>query len=107
MATLTAQSEIVVGQDMNFVAAAGGGDKVPVGSKLYVRNGSGVSITVTVTVPGNTKYGVANPAFTKAVAAGATTQFGPFPADLGAVSDQLVGIAYSAVTTVTVACMSS
>lgn len=106
MATLTTQSLLVAGTDLNLVAAAGGGDKVAPGSTLVVRNGSGSSITVTVTVPGNTKYGVANPAFTKVVAAGATTLLGPLPSDLANPSDGLVAITYSAVTTVTVGAVS-
>ena len=57
----------------SFSAAAGGGDTVASseGVFLVVKNGGGAPITVTVTVPGSTSYGVANPDPTFTVANGA------------------------------------
>lgn len=103
MATLTTQSLSVTGTDLTLTAAtATVGDKVPPGCNLVVRNGSGASITVTVVVPGATKYGIANPDFTKAVPAGATCIFAHLPADLADPIDGLVTFTCSSVTTVTV-----
>lgn len=104
MATLTYAQVGIAGTNPNFAAATAGGDKVAPSDRgaLLVRNGSGVSINVTIDVPGNTKYGLANPDVVVAVPAGADRLIGPFPADL-AQTDGFVAIAYSAVTTVTVA----
>lgn len=68
---------------------------------LWVVNGSGGSINVTVAVPGNSKYGPANPDVVVAIAAGVSQGIGPFPADLADPADGLVHVTYSAVTTVT------
>jgi hypothetical protein len=106
MATLTYKQPGITGTDPGFAAASGGGDKVAPNDRgyLHVRNASGSPITVTVNVPGNTKYAQANPSV--AVSVPATTGerlIGPFPADLAQVSDGLVSITYSGVTSLTVA----
>lgn len=73
------------------------GDRVA----LWVKNGSGASITVTVAVPGKTKYGVDNPDLAVTIAAGTEQAVGPFPADLADPADGRVHVTYSSVTTVT------
>lgn len=105
MATLTYRQATIAGTDPALAAASAGGDKVPPNDRgaLLVRNGSAASINVTVAVPGNTKYGQAQPDVVVAVPAGADRMVGPFPADLADPIDGLVTITYSAVTTVTVA----
>lgn len=106
MATLTYKQPVIGGTDPAFAAAAGGGDKVPPNDHgyLHVKNGGGSPITVTVLVPGNTKYGLANPDPTISVPATTGERIiGPFPADMADPADGLVAITYSGVTTVTVA----
>lgn len=107
MATLTPQRSQVQGTVITYAAAAGGGDKFGPGADRHfrVKNGGGSPITVTVVVPGNTKYGIANPDITSgSIAAGAEWCFGPFPDDLGDSTDSgLISVTYSGVTTVTVA----
>lgn len=107
MATLSAQRSQVTGIAVNFLPASAGGDKFGPGADRHfrVKNGSGASITVTIAVPGNTKYGLANPDIgPQSIAAGAEWTFGPFPDDLGDPTDSgLISVTYSAVTSVTVA----
>lgn len=107
MATLSYQQADVLGAALVMAAASGGGDKVTPASHgaLLVTNDDAAPITVTVTVPGTTDYGQAEPDFTVAVPAGASRLIGPFGADL-ADTDGLVSIAYSAVANVTVAAIS-
>ncbi|RSN65418.1 hypothetical protein DMH01_03305 [Amycolatopsis sp. WAC 04182] len=60
---------------------------------LIVQNGSAGTVAATITVPGNTKYGQAQPDITSAnIAAGALHAFGPFPADLADPADGLVDV---------------
>lgn len=107
MATLTAQAITAAGVTPTFVAAAGGGDGVPVsgGQKAFLRvkNGSGSPINVTLLDPGSTPLGVANGG--KVVAVPATTGdvlIALNPNVLNAATGN-VEWSYSAVTTVTVA----
>ena len=102
MANLTIQEGKVTGTALTMAAASGGGDTVPVGGALLVRNGDASSKTVTVAVPGE-KYGQARPDIEVVMAAGATALIGPFPPDLADDEDRLVHVTYSAVTSVTVA----
>lgn len=86
-------------------AAAAGGDKVPAHERgmLVFRNGDASSKTVTMAVPGNTKYGEANPDKAFVVPAGGTAYIGPLQSDLGNPADSnLVAFTYSAVTSCTV-----
>lgn len=108
MATLVYQKAALGGRTVTAVAASVGGDKVAPNDRgvLSVRNGSGGSINVTIKVPGNTRFGQAEPDVVVAVPAGAEKVFGPFPRALAASVDGLVEINYSAVTTVTVAAVS-
>lgn len=65
MAALTTQNIVNAGTKPTFVAAAAS-DTADIGSGLdtfvVYRNTDAASKTVTVTVPGTTSYGVANPA---------------------------------------------
>lgn len=107
MSTLNYQNAKIEGTAVTMAAASAGGDKVPpnLNGALMVVNGDAAAKTVTVVVPGNTKYGQADPDVTVTVPAGATALVGPFPQDLADV-DGLVAITYSAVTSVTVAAVS-
>jgi hypothetical protein len=105
MATLTYVQPTITGTNPAFAAAAGGGDKVAPNDRgyLHVKNGGGSPINVTIDVPGNTQFAQAQPDVVVAVPNGGERIIGPFPAVLGQVSDGLVAITYSAVTSVTVA----
>lgn len=109
MATLAVtQISPVTGGLVSLAAAAGGGDKVPPGDTtwLHVKNGGGSPITVTLTTT------VANNQGTMvdgggSVAAGAERLFGPLKASrFASLTDGLVAIGYSGVTSVTVGAFS-
>jgi hypothetical protein len=105
MATLTAQNaRIVAGKAITFSAAAAGGDRAPVGDGLYllVKNGSGSTITVTLDSIGSVFNGLAVPDTAITVAA-AEERLVPLLRNYQSDTDGLAGVAYSAVTTVTVA----
>ncbi|MGK5529360.1 hypothetical protein [Streptomyces sp. URMC 129] len=91
-----------VSLDAGAVAASGGGDTAPTGAGcfLYVKNGSGASITATLATPGEVDgLAVADAVLT--VPAGAA---GAIPlAAVFAGANSRASITYSAVTTVTVA----
>lgn len=105
MATLAYQKARVTGTAVSLAAAAGGGDLIPPNPNgaLMVRNGDASAKTVTVAVPGNTKFGQADPDVAVVVAAGATALIGPLDQDLADPTDGMVHVTYSAVTSVTVA----
>lgn len=106
MATLLAQQANVSGVAITYAAASGGGDKFGPSPRRHfrVKNGSGGAITVTIVVPGTTKYALAQPDITASVGAGAEYCFGPFPDDLGDPADNgLISVTYSGVTSLTVA----
>lgn len=88
--------------DDHTVAAASLGDTAPVGPRraLYVKNGSGVSVTVTAVTPGDIS-GLAIADATLVLAAGKSGLL-PLPRMLAG-ADGRAAITYSAVTTVTVA----
>lgn len=104
MATLTPQTPVVTGVVFNFAAAAAGGDAFPLTglTLLVVRNLDASSKVVTLVRPGTT-YGQADPDVAFTVAAGAMAVWGPIPADWVDPSNSLVGILYSAVTSVSTA----
>jgi hypothetical protein len=114
VADLTVQSITEAGLAPSTSSAAGGGDTFTNDSSertfLQVTNGSGSSITVTITptnasrsVPGFGTMTKANGGGT--VANGATKLFGPFPsASYNNASDK-VSVSYSGVTSVTVAAL--
>lgn len=101
MATLPAQTTVVMGTTLTPATPAGaGGDLVPVGTHVIVRNGSGASITVTIDTPGNDTYAQPRPDIVTTVAAGAIAKFGPFPNDLADPITGMVKIICSATTSV-------
>ena len=108
MATLTSQVVNRAGTIVTPVAAAGGGDAMPVGSgmMLQVVNGGGSSITVTLVVPAARTFepnvAITSPVIT--VVNGTTRWIGPVDAQTFAdPTTGLCTITYSGVTTVTVA----
>lgn len=108
MALLATQSITSAGLTPTTTAAAGGGDTIaPTGPDdsrtfLYVNNGGGSSITVTVADPGKTPAGNSGTAPPLTVAAGAF-MFIPIPGSAINTSTGLATVTYSGVTTVTVA----
>lgn len=109
MATLTILpvTSVAGGTVVPLVAASAGGDRVQPGSRVFlmVRNGSGASINVTLDTTGVAFNSQLIPDTVVAVAAGATA-FIPITSDYQSAVDGLASIAYSAVTTVTVAAVS-
>lgn len=96
-----------IGQALNpvvFVAANGGGDTVARrdNSFLVVKNGGGSPVTVTLDTPGTT-HGLAIADEGVTVAAGATAYISTDDSIFVHPSDNLIHIAYSGVTSVTVA----
>jgi hypothetical protein len=108
MAQIAYQQVSILGIAANLAAATGGGDTIAPSDRgaLVVKNGDASSKTVTIVTPGNDKYGQARPDIAVVVAAGATELIGPLPQDLADPTTGLVGISYSAVTSVTVAAVS-
>lgn len=105
MALLAHQQIAATGTAVSLVAAAGGGDTVNPDDRmfLWVKNGSGAPITVTVVVPG-TFY--AQNLADIAVSVPATTGerlIGPLDRKLADPSTGVVNITYSGVTSLTVA----
>ena len=107
MATLGTQVIALAGLNPTYGAAAGGGDKCEVGDRqfLHVKNGSGSSVTVTLTAVAAVRgQAVAN--VTVAVPAAGERMIGPLNADLlQNASDGLCAIGYSSATSVTVAAL--
>lgn len=106
MASLTIHNVPIAGGLVDVAGAAGaaaaGGDTAPIGPNLvlYVNNGAGSSVTVTLTTPG-TQKGVAIADVTMTVAA---SKHALIP--LGAIFRDTTGrasISYSSATSVTVA----
>lgn len=108
MANLSFQNAKITGGAVALAAASAGGDTVAPNSRgaVLVQNGSGALVTVTVSVPGNTRYAQPEPDVAVAVAAGAFALIGPFPQDLADPSDGLVHLTYSSATSVEVAAVS-
>jgi hypothetical protein len=106
MATIQPQRAKVSGTAITYAAASGGGDKFKPGQhrEYRVKNGHSSAQSVTIAVPGNTKYGAANPDIGPvSIAAGVEFTFGPFDVDLGDSDDGMVDVTYSGVTALTVA----
>lgn len=111
MAALTTQQMAYPVTTILPVAAAGGGDTLKPGdtTRLVVRNGSGASINVTIPrYPLTDPEGVAETSLVVAVPAGAERWIGPLGGTRFAnPANGNVEVAYSAVTTVTVAAIST
>lgn len=111
MATISLQTITESGLTPTMTAAAGGGDQF-LNSRgdvfLFVENGSGSSVTVTVTAQTTTfsdeKYGSSTKAnITKAVSAAGQAMIGPFAPNAFNDSSGYVQVSYSSATSVTVA----
>ena len=103
MATVPVQQAQIGGVVLTATAATAGPDKVLPGDRtiLLVNNGGASAITATVVVPGNTKYGQAEPDVTTiSIGAGKLGAIGPLPADLAG-SDGTVSVTVSSATSVT------
>jgi hypothetical protein len=109
MATLTPVNvTAVAGTAVTFTAAAAGGDVVASPGPhtwLFVTNGGGAPITVTLAVPGNAWNGVAAPD-TAVTVTNATTKAIPVDARYTD-SNVQCAVTYSGVTTVTVAAVAT
>jgi len=104
MALLAYQPIPIQGLNPTYVAAAAGGDTVPMNTRgfLHVKNGSGAAVTVTVVIPGNS-YGQPIPDVPVAIAAGGAQFIGPFSSDMVNATLTGVDVTYSASASVTVA----
>lgn len=105
MATLAAQNaNVVAGATLTLSAAAGGGDRAPVGEGLFllIRNGSGSSMTVTLDATG-TAFNATSVADTPVVVAAGAEVIVPLLRAYRSESDGMAGISYSLATSVTVA----
>lgn len=110
MAVLTVHSATPTGNEVTYVAAAGGGDEVRVGATTFVsvRNDGGGSITVTVNdTKSNAPAGAASfdPNLEVVVAPSTEKVIGPLPAERFANANNRAEISYSGVTSVTVAAL--
>lgn len=105
MATLTVVEPALTGTDPGFVAAAGGGDEFSVDdhTTLHVVNGSGSSVTVTVTSQTSARPGLIPDDLDVAVPAGEQRDIRLSPSAPFKDSDGRCQVSYSAVTSVTVA----
>jgi len=104
LATTAGPTAITVGGVAPVVNAAASGDKISgAGDRVFVNvaNGAGASMTLTITPPGTTSYGVAYPA--KVWTIGATSQLDiPILAIYANPADSnLVSLTWSSTTTVT------
>lgn len=104
MATLTKQNVVLTGLNPSFVAAAAGGDEFLNSGRafIYVKNGGGSSINVTVDSQAPCSQGYDHDAVV-AIPAGEERMIGPFPKDRFNDASEKVQITYSGVTSVTIA----
>lgn len=107
MATVPVAAITRDGVAVTYATASGGGDKVKPGSDVFllVKNGSGSTVTVTISGVGQTGYGVDNPDKTFTVAAGADKAI-PMLREYGDPNDGgLAAIGWSSATSVTFAAL--
>lgn len=86
------------------VSATAGPDTLKPGDNvcLVVNNGNAAAVTVTVVVPGNSKFGPANPDVTSvSIPAGSHAVLGPFPAELADPADGLIDVTAAPFASVT------
>lgn len=105
MAALSYQRVKVSGLDVVHSPADVAGDLVPASDTgfIVVTNGSAAAVTVTVKVPGNTEFGLPEPDVTVSVPASDSAFIGPMSRGLVNHDVNAIELAYSAVTSVTVA----
>ena len=103
MATLTVITPTYAGATFSPAAAAGGGDKfVNTGNELlYIKNGGGSSINLTLDAQAVAGLPITDPVI--AVAAGAEKIVGPFDPRYFTDASGFLNLSYSGVTSVTVA----
>lgn len=106
MALLSPQQISKAGLAPSTTSAAGGGDTVATGDRvyLYVNNGAGAPITVTIATPG-TVSGLAVADQTVSVTNGTFKLIGPITRELFGDDDGIAAITYSSATSVTVAAL--
>ena len=104
MAALTTQEVTQAGATLSFASCAGGGDTfVNDGNTfLYVKNGSGGALTVTVAAPG-TYRGATITAQAVSVGAGSEKCIKPYPPEITQPAAATTAITYSGVTSLTIA----
>jgi hypothetical protein len=93
----------ILGTTASIRSAASGDKLTQAGdhSALRVTNGSGAPITLTITPPGTTQYGVANPAQVITIT-NATSKYIPIPASYANPADAgKVALTWSATATIT------
>lgn len=105
MAVLTRQQVTLAGKAITYQPAAVGGDTFAPADRieLRVKNGHSAAQSVTVVVPGNTRWGQSEPDVTVSIPAGAEYAFGPFPGELANPATGYVGVTYIGTTALTVA----
>ena len=104
MAALTTQEVTQAGTTLAFAACAGGGDTfINDGNTfLYVKNGSGGALTVTIATPGLYR-GATITAQAVSVEAGSEKCIKPFPQEITQPGAATTNITYSGVTSLTIA----
>lgn len=105
MAALTVQNVARTGLAPTYAAAAGGGDTFVNDGQtfVHVKNGGGSSVNVTVDSTAPATVGLAQSDVVVAVPASGERMIGPFPPNAFDDVNGSTAIAYSAVTSVTVA----
>jgi hypothetical protein len=99
MATIPHTQAKIGGVVLSATAATAGPDTLTPDDRvvLLVHNRSAGAITVTVTVPGNTRWGQAEPDVTSvSVPASGLATLGPFPRELADPTDNLIDVTASA-----------
>lgn len=105
MATITPKAITTDGVAPTWNDASAGGDKVKPGENVFisVKNGGAAPLTVTITPPGETPYGVANPPKTFTVPAAGEMDIPILPAYGNPQDSGLASIGWDVTTSVTFA----
>lgn len=104
MATTAGPTAITVGGVAPVSNVAASGDKISgAGDRVFVNvaNGAGVSMTLTITPPGNTAYAVANPAKVFTIPATSQMDIPVLAVYANPADSNLVALTWSSTTTVT------
>lgn len=103
MAELSPVQAQITGAEVSKTAADDAGETFRPGDNLafIVANGDAAAHTVTVAVPGSTRYAQPHPDVDVNVPAGGEVAIGPFPSDLADPADGFVHLSYDATTSVT------
>jgi hypothetical protein len=103
MANIPHQQAVIGGKVLSGTTATAGPDTLTPDERvvLVVQNNDAGAVTVTVTVPGNTRWGVAEPDVTSvSIPAGSLAAIGPFPRALADPADNLVDVTSSSTSVV-------